>query len=31
MKTLWNKIGWVILTIVGSFIFGAGFAIFKKV
>lgn len=28
MKTLWNKIGWVILTIVGSFIFGAGFAIF---
>lgn len=28
MKKLWDKIGWVILTIVGSFIFGAGFAIF---
>ncbi len=28
MKKLWNKIGWVILTIAGSFIFGAGYAIF---
>lgn len=28
MKNLWNKIGWVIMTIVGSFIFGAGYAIF---
>lgn len=28
MKKLWNKIGWVILTIVGSFIFGAGYAVF---
>ena len=28
MKKLWDKIGWVILTIVGSFIFGAGYAIF---
>ena len=28
MKKLWSKIGWVILTIVGSFVFGAGYAIF---
>lgn len=28
MKKLWNKIGWVILTIVGSFAVGAGYAIF---
>ena len=28
MKKLWNQIGWVIMTIVGSFIFGAGYAIF---
>ena len=28
MKKLWNKIGWVILTIAGSFNFGAGYAIF---
>ena len=28
MKKMWHKIGWVILTIVGSFIFGAGYAIF---
>lgn len=28
MKTLWNKIGWVLLTIVGSFIFGVGYSIF---
>lgn len=28
MKKLWDKIGWVVLTIVGSFIFGAGYAIF---
>lgn len=28
MKKLWDKIGWVILTVAGSFIFGAGYAIF---
>ena len=28
MKKLWDKIGWVFMTIVGSFIFGAGYAIF---
>ena len=28
MKKLWNKIGWVVLTVVGSFIFGVGYAIF---
>ena len=28
MKKLWNKIGWVVLTMVGSAIFGAGYAIF---
>ena len=28
MKKLWDKIGWVLLTIVGSAIFGAGYAIF---
>lgn len=28
MKKLWDKIGWVILTVVGSFIFGAGYAVF---
>ena len=28
MKKLWNKIGWVLMTIVGSFIFGAGYAMF---
>ena len=28
MKKMWHKIGWLILTIVGSFIFGAGYAIF---
>jgi uncharacterized membrane-anchored protein YitT (DUF2179 family) len=28
MKKLWDKIGWVFLTIAGSFIFGAGYAIF---
>ena len=28
MKKLWNQIGWVFMTIVGSFIFGAGYAIF---
>ena len=27
MKKLWDKIGWVLLTIAGSFIFGAGYAI----
>ena len=27
MKKNWNKFGWVIMTIVGSFIFGAGYAI----
>ena len=28
MKTLWNKLGWVTMTMIGSFIFGAGYAIF---
>lgn len=28
MKKLWDKIGWVVMTIVGSFIFGAGYALF---
>ena len=28
MKQLWNKIGWVLLTILGSLIFGFGYAIF---
>ena len=28
MKKAWDKIGWVITTILGSFIFGAGYAIF---
>ena len=28
MKNIWKKYGWVITTIVGSFIFGAGYAIF---
>lgn len=28
MKNLWNKIGWLLMTIVGSAIFGAGYAIF---
>lgn len=28
MKKLWDKIGWVIMTVAGSFIFGAGYAIF---
>lgn len=28
MKKIWDKIGWVLLTIVGSAIFGAGYAIF---
>lgn len=28
MKNLWGKMGWVVLTVVGSFIFGAGYAIF---
>lgn len=28
MRKLWDKIGWVITTIAGSFIFGAGYAIF---
>lgn len=28
MKKLWDKIGWVFLTIAGSFIFGAGYAMF---
>lgn len=28
MKKLWDKMGWVVLTIVGSFIFGAGYAMF---
>ena len=28
MKKLWDKIGWVIMTVVGSAIFGAGYAIF---
>lgn len=28
MRKLWDKIGWVILTIVGSFVFGAGYSIF---
>ena len=28
MKNIWKKYGWVITTILGSFIFGAGYAIF---
>ena len=28
MKKLWDKIGWLLMTIVGSAIFGAGYAIF---
>ena len=28
MKKMWDKIGWVLMTIVGSAIFGAGYAIF---
>lgn len=28
MKKLWNKLGWIFGTIVGSFIFGASYAIF---
>ncbi len=28
MKKVWDKISWVAMTIVGSFIFGAGYAIF---
>lgn len=28
MKKLWDKIGWVVMTIVGSVIFGAGYALF---
>lgn len=28
MKKIWDKIGWIIMTIVGSFIFGAGYAMF---
>ncbi len=28
MRNLWKKYGWIITTIVGSFIFGAGYAIF---
>ncbi len=28
MRNLWDKFGWIITTIAGSFIFGAGYAIF---
>ena len=28
MKKLWDKMGWVVLTVAGSFIFGAGYAMF---
>ena len=28
MKKIWDKIGWVLMTVVGSAIFGAGYAIF---
>ena len=28
MKKLWDKFGWIILTVAGSFIFGAGYAMF---
>ena len=28
MRKLWDKIGWIITTVAGSFIFGAGYAIF---
>ena len=28
MRKLWDKIGWVVTTVLGSFIFGAGYAIF---
>ncbi len=28
MKRLWNKAGWIVLTIIGSVIFGAGYAVF---
>ncbi len=27
MKKAWEKIGWVVMTIIGSFIFGAGYAV----
>lgn len=28
MKKVWDKFGWVMMTIIGSFIFGSGYAIF---
>ena len=28
MKKLWDKVGWLLLTVIGSAIFGAGYAIF---
>ena len=28
MKKIWDQFGWVVMTVVGSFIFGAGYAIF---
>ena len=28
MKKLWDKVGWILLTVIGSAIFGAGYAIF---
>ena len=28
MKNLWHKIGWLLMTVIGSAIFGAGYAIF---
>ena len=28
MKQLWDKIGWILMTVAGSIIFGAGYAIF---
>ena len=28
MRKLWDKIGWIVTTVLGSFIFGAGYAIF---
>ena len=28
MKNTWNKVGWFITTVLGSFIFGAGYAVF---
>ena len=28
MKKLWDKIGWIVMTVVGSAIFGASYGLF---